>query len=602
MLTPNEWLLIGVVFAALVLIVSDRFRVDLVALLVLLALTATGLVTPSEAISGFSSPAVVVLMGLFVITHTLENTGIIQYLARRIESVGGHNEVLVVFIFTMAGATLALFMNNVASGALLLPAAMYVARNTNISPSRLLIPIAFGTLSGGMASYFPTANVILNTILVEQGVQALTIVDFFSTGSMIVLPGVAFLVLVGRRMLPERASVSQTVTPQSLSKRMRETYRLDDRLWELRIRPDSRLVNTALSHSHIGSDLGVTVIAIWRGHHAILAPNPIEIINANDYLLVMGREERVRQLADWGVIIGRENGAIAKDHDYSVDLTEMIIPPRSEAIGRNLIDLNFRKKYGLTSVALWREGRSYRTDVGKMRLQVGDALLMVGPRSKIEKLSQERDYMLLQSSHMYQPPSPEKAGWSLGVLALVLLSAIFQLVPLALAVLAGWVVLVLSKTIPMDEAYDSVDWRVIFLVVGMLPVGTAMVSTGLAERIGVTMVSLLYPMGALALIAGLYLVTMLVAQIIGGQVTALVLGPIALTAAAQAGIDPRAMAITVAVGCASCFLTPVAHPVNILMMGPGGYRFSDFTRVGVFMVAITFTMLLVAMHVVWGIG
>lgn len=602
MLSTQEWLLIGIILAALILIVSDRFRADLVALLVLLSLTATGLVTPNEAISGFSSSAVIVLTGMFVITHTLENTGIIQYLARRIQSVGGSNEAVLVLIFTMTGATLALFMNIVAAGAVLLPAAMRVARNAEISPSRLLIPIAFGTLSGAMASYFPTANIIMNTLLVEKGFDALTIVDFFSTGSFIVLPAAAFLVLIGRRLLPERASVSQTVTAQSLSSRMRQTYRLDERLWELRVPPGAALVNTALSHSHIGSDLGVTVVAIWRGHRAILAPAPIEIINPGDYLLVMGREERVRQLTEWGAIIGRENGGIASEHDYSVDLTEVIIPPRSQAIGKNLIDLNFRNHYGLTSVALWREGHSYRTDVGKMPLQVGDALLMVGPRGKIERLSRERDYMLLQSSHMYQPPSPEKAGWSLGVLALVLLSAIFQLVPLALAVLAGWVVLVLSKTIPMDEAYESVEWRVIFLVAGMLPVGTAMINTGLAQRIGVNMVAALYPIGALALIAGLYLMTMLVAQVIGGQVTALVLGPIALTAAAQAGIDPRAMAITVAVGCASCFLTPVSHPVNILMMGPGGYRFSDFTRVGIFMVLITFVMLLVAMHFVWGIG
>jgi di/tricarboxylate transporter len=289
-------------------------------------------------------------------------------------------------------------------------------------------------------------------------------------------------------------------------------------------------------------------------------------------------------------------------HDYSVDLTEVIIPPRSNAIGKTLVDLGFRNKYGLTSVALWREGHSYRTDVGKTPLQVGDALLMVGPVTKIKRLASERDYMLLQSSHIYQPPHPQKAKWALLLIAFVLVTAITGVIALPVAVLLAWVGVIVSGIMSMDDAYRAVEWRVVFLIGGMLAIGPAMIHTGLADRLGSALVYYVEPFGPLALLGGMYILAMLTAQFIGGQVTPLVMGPIALTAAIQAGVDPRAMAITVAIGCISGFLTPLAHPVNILMMGPGGYVFADFPRVGIGLIIVTFLVLMLMMRVLWGIA
>lgn len=602
MLSSNEILLIAIIVAAVLLILSNRLRTDLVAILVLVVLALTGLVNPEEALSGFSRSAVIVIIGLFVITHALEDTGVVQVLANRIRSLGGESEVRLVVVFMAVGALLSLMMNNIAAGAVLMPAAIHVSRESHVRLSKLLIPLSFGTLVGGMATYFTTANIILSGILQGQGVGQLDMMDFLPTGGLIVLASLAFMALIGRRLLPDRESVGQTISPRHLSSKLRETYQLDERLWEVRVPATCTLVNTALSHSHIGSDLGITVVAIWRGHEAILAPEPIEIINANDYLLILGREERVRKLAEWGLIVGRENGYRNGRHDYSVDLTEVIIPPRSNAIGKTLKDLRFRNKYGLTSVAFWREGRSYRTDVGNTPLQVGDALLMVGPISKIKALAQERDYLLLQSSHVHQPPYPDKARWALLITGLVLLAAIFDAIPLTLAALAGWAALVLTRSTTMDEAYRSIEWRVVFLIAGMLPISVAMVNTGLADRISTALVNSLIPFGPLALVAGLYLLTVAVTQIMAGQVSALIVGPVAITAAQQMGINPQAMAVAVAIGCSTAFLTPIAHPVNVLMMGPGGYKFGDFFKIGLCMTLVTFVVLLVAMMVIWGIG
>ena len=304
-------------------------------------------------------------------------------------------------------------MSTIAAGAVLLPAAVQVGRDSNVRPSKLLIPLAFGTLVGGMATYFTSANIIVSGILQDQGQTGLHMLDFLPTGGLIVIATLIYMALIGRRLLPERESVGQKASSRALSRSLYETYQLEERLWEFKVPADSQLAGTSLKDSHIGETLGVTVLAIWRGQHAILSPTPDQTISVGDYLLVLGREERIKQLSDWGLTPGRENGN-APRHDYSVDLTEVIIPPRATVIGKTLTDLNFRNKFGLTTVALWREGRSYRTDVGKFPLQVGDALLMVGPVNKIKQLANERDYMVMQSSHAARPPRPAESALGAG--------------------------------------------------------------------------------------------------------------------------------------------------------------------------------------------
>jgi di/tricarboxylate transporter len=599
-LTPDQAVLIGITFVALVLILTNRLRSDLTAILVLLALALTGVVTPEEAFSGFSRPAVLTIISLFIITRGLEDTGVVQWVADRLRELGAGSEARLVIMFMAAGAALSTIMSTIAAGAVLLPAAVQVGRDSNVRPSKLLIPLAFGTLVGGMATYFTTANILVSDVLVDQGQTGLGMLDFLPIGGLIVIATLIYMALIGRRLLPNHESVGQKASSRALSRSLYETYQLDERAWEFVVQPDSRLAGVSLRDSHIGETLGLTVLAIWRGHHAILSPPPDQTISVGDYLLVLGREERVKQLSVWGLTPGRQNGA-APRHDYAVDLTEVVIPPRATVIGKTLTDLNFRAKFGLTTVALWREGRSYRTDVGKFPLQVGDALLMVGPVTNIKKLANERDYMVMQSSHAVRPPTPQKAGWAVAITAVVLVAAITGIVPITEAMLAGALGMALTGCISMDEAYRSVEWRAVFLIAGMLPLSTAIVNTGLAASIGAGLTDLLSPHGALVMIGGLCVVTLLIAQVLGSQVTALILAPIGVSAALQVGIDPRAMAVAIAIACSTAFLTPIAHPVNVLMMGPGGYTPSDFPKVGVGMTLVTFAMLIVGLMLFWDI-
>jgi di/tricarboxylate transporter len=341
-------------------------------------------------------------------------------------------------------------------------------------------------------------------------------------------------------------------------------------------------------------------LSIWRGHEAILAPPPDEIIHAGDMLLIMGRQDRVSQLLGWGVMLGR-NGGGQISHQYNVDLTEVLIPPRSHVMGKTLQELRFRDRYGLTSVALWRNGRSYRTDVGKFKLEEGDALLMVGSPRKIEALAQDADYMVLKSSHARRPRHPEKAIIALLLFAAAIILSILETAPTAPLMLTAAVGMILAGCLSADEAYRAVEWRVVFLIAGMLSLTAAMTNTGLDALIGGVLTNTFAPFGDLFFVAAIFLLTMFVTQITTGQVASLVMGPIVIAAALQVGINSHAVAVATATACATAFMTPIAHPVNALIMSPGGYQPRDFLRIGIPMTLLVFGVLMFGMIVFWGV-
>jgi di/tricarboxylate transporter len=588
--------LIAIVGVALPLIVSNRLRPDLVALLVLLALGMSGIVPPEQALAGFSRPAVITIVGLFVITAALERTGVVQWLADRLARLSGSDERRMIAVFMGAGALLSLGMNNIAAGAVLLPAAVSVARRSKIAESRLLMPLAFGTLLGGMATLFTTANIVISGSLQAQGQRGLTMLDFLIPGGAMVAAGMLYMLLVGRRLLPTRESVGRAALARP---DLTQTYQLNERLWEVRVETGSPLANQRIADCVIGSQLGATVVGVWRGREAKIPPAPTDLIAPHDILLVLGREERVRQLERQRTTIGRFGYHRPSAPDLSVHLTEVLIAPRSPAIGQTLKELRFRTKYGLTTVALWRQGRSYRTDVGDFPLQAGDALLMVGSRGRIQLLAEEPGFIVLDPPAEPAVHAASKAPLATLITVAALLLSAVGLVPTAQAMLAGAAALVLTGCMGMEESYRAIEWRVVVLIAGMLPIGAALVSTGLASKIGELFTTTLAAAGPAALIAGLYLFAALVAQLVGGQVTALLVGPIAVSAATHTGVDPTAVGVAVAIGCSAAFLTPIAHPVNVLMMGPGGYTFNDFFRVGLGMMIVCFVTLLALTVVYW---
>jgi di/tricarboxylate transporter len=596
MFTAPQILLLLITGAAFLLILSSRIHSELVALLLLLVLGISGFVPANQVLSGFSSSVVITLIGLFVITKALEDTGVVQLIAQQLNRIGAGSEVRLITLFMAAGAAMSLIMNNVAAGAVLLPAAVQVARASKVRVSKLLIPLSFGTLVGGMATYFTTANIVMSGLLEERNLRPLDMMDFVPTGGLIVLAGIGYMLLIGRKLLPDRESI----THKTLEQNLQETYQLDERMWEVRIPLKSKLVNRTLAASGIGSELGLTVLAIWHGRQAIFSPEPDRMIYANDYLLLLGRKERVDLLLEWGAEL-RSTAHLHNNHyDEHVDLVEVIIPPRSQALGKNLTQLNFRSQFKVTAVALWREGRSYRTDVGKMPLQVGDALLVVGSPKSIQRLVDDTNYIVPMRDYASHVIQPVKALLAVIITAIVLIVAITDILPLPEVMLAGAVAMVLAGCITMDEFYRAIEWRVIFLIAGMLPLSIALSVTGVSHVAGELIVDALNGQTILLVVA-MFLLTVVTTQFIGGQVSALLVGPIAINAALQGQINPQAMAVAVAIGCSTAFLTPIAHPVNVLMMGSGGYKFSDFMKIGFGMTVVTLVTLMLGMMLFWGV-
>ncbi len=359
MLSPQEGYVLFILVVAIGFIVTERLRSDLVAILVMVTLPLTGTITFQESLSGFSRSVVITIIGLFIITQALEDTGIVQWIANQVRAIGAGSEARLVVLFMTAGAILSLFMNNIAAGAVLLPAAVQVGRESDVPPSKLLIPVAFGTLVGGMATYFTTANIILSGILHDQNQPALSTLDFLPTGGLIALACLAFMALIGRHLLPKHESAAKSASAYLLSRRLSETYQLHEQLWEVVVPAGCAMVGNTLGDVNFGAKLGLNVMAIWRGHQAIFSPPPTETIQPDDFLLVMGDEESIRQLRPLGADIGRSDGHFASGSEYVVDLTEIVIPPRSTVVGKSMADLHFRNKYHLTGVALWRQGKSY---------------------------------------------------------------------------------------------------------------------------------------------------------------------------------------------------------------------------------------------------
>lgn len=610
-MTWAQIFLIAVVAVPLALVSMDRLRADVAALTIALLLgigqfLGLGVLgkahAPGEAIkavAGLSQPVVVMLLSLFIITSGLEKSGVTRWIARKLLQIGSQSEGQLIGMFAATTALLSLVMNNLAAGALVLPSAMEISRRTGIKPSKLLIPVAYGSLLGGAATYFTTANIIMSNLLMTANPPqtGLHILDFTPTGGLIALAGIVFLALFGKRWLPEREPAPELMMARLTGSELEEQYRLGERLWEAEVLPDSPLSGRRLSESGIGERFGLVVAGVWHGHQAIFAPPPDQIIQPKDILLIVGREERVKALEEAGMKIGRENsnGHIS---ERGVSFIEVMPSPHSRALGHSLRELEFRSKYGLTALALFRGGQSYRTDVGKIPLMLGDSVLMIGSRRYLKRLRNNPDFIVLEPDPGDQPVQKRQAGMTIGVLAAAIAASVLGL-PVYLAMLGGAVILILSRALDIEEAYRSVNWQAIILIAGMYSVSLAMVNTGLAQMIGDGLLALVVPLGPLGLAGGAYVLTSLLTQVIGGQVTALVTGPITISAAISMHTNAQAIAVATAIGCSASFFTPIAHPVNILMIAPANYQFRDFLHIGWRLTVMCFIMLIVGMALFW---
>lgn len=595
MTTPGLVLII-LLSLTIVFFITEWLRADLAALLLLVALGITGILTPQETLSGFSRSAVITILAIYILTAGLTKTGATRLLGRSLMRVAGRGEVRLIVVLMIAGAALSLVMNNIAAAAVLLPATIGIARERAISPSKLLMPLAFSTLLGGMATLLTTSNILVSAALRDANYPAFGLLDFAPIGVPLTVIGIVYMVTLGRRWLPRRAPADWTRLMSASHVNLSDVYGLQERWVKACVPANSPLVNRVLTDIGLGQKMGVNVVALWRNGKSRLAPPPSEPLRAGDVLYLQARDEQLPELRARGLDIQPEPESFEQLTSERIVLFEAVLAPRSRAAGKTLRAIHFREKYDLNVVAIWRKSRPRRVGLAEMPLQWGDTLLVLGPRDRLRVLQSEGDFIVLTET-IDDSLRSSKLPWAIGLAAAALVVAALGWLPTAEAILAGALGMVLIGALTMDEAYQAIEWKSIFLIAGMLPVGLALTKTGVADVLGQGLVNVLGGAGPLAVIGGLLVITTLLTQVMSGPAVAVILSPIAIQAAQVFHADPRSFALAVAYGCSLAFMTPLGHPVNVLVMGSGGYKFSDFVRVGLLLTIVLIIAILALMSI-----
>lgn len=768
---------------ALVLFISEVLRMDLVALLVLCALAVTGIVTPNEAISGFSNAAVITVWAMFILSEGLTRTGIADILGNQVMKIAGRKEIPLIFWIMVISGGLSAFMNNIGVAALMLPVVVDISRRTEIPPSRLLMPLAYGCLLGGLTTMIGTPpNLLIAGALAQGGEVPFTLFDFTPIGTGAMMTGVLFVCFVGRLMLPKK---DPAAAEQKFSQRnLRSQYGLQERTFTMTVPYDSVLVGKTLAESRISSAAGLIVMVLERRNQVMALPSRKTVLETGDRLLIQGRLDRFNEMRQWSdLIIEREapllqtllsgqvklvevtvaeDSALVKDllhhtdfrrrfganvlaikrdelirrdnlayvpirggdklllqggediidelegdqefSDIRVateeDLTdsyrlqerifvvrvprdsrlggatlaksrigdafdfrllgmfregnlqfmpepdevilggdllllqgrpedldvlvglqeltvrqessatpnifesdrlsnlEATLSPQSNLPGTSVADVNFREKYGLELVAIWRSGKAIRSDLDRLELLHGDALLFVGPRQKLSLLNDDPDFLVLTPVSVPGADTrraPLASLIMLGVIASVLIGWL----PISVAAILGASLMVLSGCLNMEQAYRAIDWRAVFLIAGMLPLGIAMQETGTAEYLATKVMASLGGFGPWPVIMGLYAITAMATMIIPTAALVVLMSPIVLSACGEMGIMPHTAMMAVAMAASASFTSPISHPANILVMGPGGYKFSDYIKLGAPLTLVIFIAVMLLLPIFW---
>jgi len=586
--------------AAVLLILSERLRADLVALLVLVALGISGVLTPQEAFSGFSRSAVITIMAISILAEGLRRTGVTDRIGDLLLQIVGKRESYLVVGTMLAGASLSLVMNNIAAAAILLPSVSSAARKAGVPQTRLLMPLAFGTMLGGMATLLTTTNIVVSGLLRDQGIRGFGLLDFAPVGLPLVAIGVAYMALWGRRSLPIQPIRERTEGVRTPEQDLVQLYRLGERLFRARIPAGSYLIDRPLAQSTFREIYGLSVVGLERGGKVILAPSPDFVFQEGDVVLLEGNLEefRRRDRPPYLEILPPREWREEDLESPAVVVVEAVLSPRSSLIGQTLRQANFREKYGFTVLAIWRAGRPIRTNLSDLPLEFGDALLLQGPRERLPVLRSEPDLILLADEKEILPVAGK--GWlaaGIAVLALLLAAVNYQAV--AEILLGGALAMMLAGVLTMDQAYEVIEWRTVFLVAGMMSLGIAMTKSGAATWLADRVLALLGSGGPTGLLAGLFLLAMGLSQVMHGAAVASFVAPIAIQVALQSGLNPQALAMGVALATSTTFITPLGHPVNVLVMNAGGYRPLDYLRIGWPLTLIIFLGVLALVPVFW---
>ncbi|MCA9938714.1 MAG: SLC13 family permease [Anaerolineales bacterium] len=582
-------LILGV---AIVLFATERIRVDVVSLMVLLSLFLTGIISVEDAFGGFANPAVITVWAIYMMSDGMARVGVADMLGARILRLAGNDQARLVFYIMLMVGIMSAFTNNIGATAVLLPAVISIGTQTNVPASKLLIPLAFGSLLGGVTTLIGTPpNLLVSAALVEAGLAPFNLLDFTPLGVIILASSILYMVFIGRHLLPERREVSHSAD-------LARDYHLRDYLCELTVLPNSPLVDKTLEQARLGEIYDLTVIALVRNGETHLDLVATSVLHAGDRLLCKGSVQDMLSLQEQLGISFDANTHVRVRDLISADtiLAELVVSQRADFIGQTLQEADFRNRYDLTVLAIWHDTAHITASLEDIPLRLGDVLLVHGRRERIESLRGHNGFLVLGPLEI-ETPRHHKAPLAVAIFASMIGLVLVGVLHISAAAVMGTVLFVLTGVMTMDEAYRAVEWKSVFLIAGMLPMSIAMQQTGAAQLAADSILGLVGSFGARGLLLGLFILTTILTGFMSNAAAAVLVAPIAISAAQGLGLEPHGFVMGVGIAASSAFFTPVGHQANVLVYGPGGYRFFDYTKVGVPLTILIWILMLIFLPV-----
>ncbi len=556
---------------AMALFVSNKLRIDLISMGVLTTLLILGLLQPDQALSGFASLATGIVAAMFVLSAGLTRTGLIDWIARYMDKIAGQGRIRLILVLSFTVIILSAFILNTAIVAIFIPVVISLAKQRKLSPSQVLIPISFASQFGGACTLIGTStNILVHTIAIDSGYPGFKLFEFAPLGLAVSAVGVIYLVVFSGILLPKRKE-------KLLEEDM---YRLSDYLTELLVEENSPLIGQKWNELSKDQKKDIQLMNFIRDEKNVSNP-AATVIREKDILLLSGDAEKLFKFKDTCKLEMRSNPKKDKKKVNSADLklVEAIVPPRSYLEGRTLGHSDFRRRFGCTVLAIQRRGKIMRERLDKTRLDSGDTLLLRCNSKDLNRVMRSSDLIAANELTELQIRK-DRAIMALSIIVLVVILAALEIIPILTAALAGALGMILSGCITPEEAYQAIDWKVIFLLGGILPLGLALQQTGTAEILASTFLKPLISFGPYALLAGLYFLTAALTETMSNTASAILLAPVALSAAGNLGVNPIPYLVAITFAASTSFSTPIGYQTNTMIFAPGGYRFFDFTRIG----------------------
>ncbi|MDE0797229.1 MAG: SLC13 family permease [Alphaproteobacteria bacterium] len=596
-MTTPQIMAFGIILASLILFAWGSWRYDVVAMGALVVAVICGIVPSETAFSGFSDPAVITVAAVLIISQSLQRSGAINVLASAIGKLPS-NPTIQIGALTLTVAILSAFMNNVGALALMLPVAIRAAQASNMPPSRVLMPIAFGSLLGGLTTLIGTPpNIIISSYRAEVMGKSFGegggfgMFDFAPVGALAALVGVIFIITIGYRLIPHREGGDTA---------LEDLMKIDEYVTELAVPEGSPLIGKPIRELVVLADGDVSVVALIRQGEKELAPPWYTRMMPGDHLMIEGGTEAIAMAVEksgFDLVTDRDISTESLSSD-EVIVIEAVVNPGSRLEGRTAGGLRINSRYGVNILAVARQGKPIRDRIGHIRFQAGDVVLIQGAEQLIYESLNSLGCLPLASREIAVPG--QRSYLPLVIFATAIAAAVFGLVRIDVAFVAAVVVLVATRLFPLREMYDSVEWPVIILLGAFLPVGAALNSTGATDLIADGITAIAGGMPLWVMLITIMTISALLSAVINNAATAVLMAPIAVSVANIAGVNFDPFLMAVAIGSSSAFLTPIGHQSNLLVMGPGGYRFGDYWRMGLPLTAVTFAVAAPLLVFFWG--